>query len=164
MEEIEAKIQEAKEKWKIIIKDIVEEDDIASIISKRTGIPVSRLVQTEMEKLAKLEDYLWSKVVWQNLAVSSVSKAVRRARAGLKDPNRPIGSFLFLWPTGVGKTELAKQLAIFLFNDEKSMVRLDMSEYQEKHTVSRLIGSPPWYVWHEEGGQLTKQLGENLIL
>lgn len=156
LEEIEAKIQEAKEKWKIIIKDIVEEDDIASIISKRTGIPVSRLVQTEMEKLAKLEDYLWSKVVWQNLAVSSVSKAVRRARAGLKDPNRPIGSFLFLWPTGVGKTELAKQLAIFLFNDEKSMVRLDMSEYQEKHTVSRLIGSPPWYVWHEEGGQLTE--------
>lgn len=156
LEEIEAKIQEAKEKWKIIIKDIVEEDDIASIISKRTGIPVSRLVQTEMEKLAKLEDYLWSKVVWQNLAVSSVSKAVRRARAGLKDPNRPIGSFLFLWPTGVGKTELAKQLAIFLFNDEKSIVRLDMSEYQEKHTVSRLIGSPPWYVGHEEGGQLTE--------
>ncbi|HRU50209.1 MAG TPA: AAA family ATPase [Candidatus Absconditabacterales bacterium] len=156
LEEIEAKIQEAKEKGKIIIKDIVEEDDIASIISKRTGIPVSRLVQTEMEKLAKLEDYLGSKVVGQNLAVSSVSKAVRRARAGLKDPNRPIGSFLFLGPTGVGKTELAKQLAIFLFNDEKSIVRLDMSEYQEKHTVSRLIGSPPGYVGHEEGGQLTE--------
>ena len=103
-----------------------------------------------------MEEYLGSRVVGQESAVSSVSNAVRRARAGLKDPNRPIWSFLFLGPTWVGKTELAKQLALFLFNDEKSMVRLDMSEYQEKHTVSRLIGSPPWYVWHEEGGQLTE--------
>jgi len=156
LEEIEEKMHNAKKEWKIIIKDIVEEDDVATIVSKRTGVPVSRLVQTEIEKLANLEEYLGSRVVGQESAVSSVSNAVRRARAGLKDPNRPIWSFLFLGPTWVGKTELAKQLALFLFNDEKSMVRLDMSEYQEKHTVSRLIGSPPWYVWHEEGGQLTE--------
>ncbi|HOG15412.1 MAG TPA: AAA family ATPase, partial [Candidatus Absconditabacterales bacterium] len=156
LEEIEEKMHNAKKEGKIIIKDIVEEDDVATIVSKRTGVPVSRLVQTEIEKLANLEEYLGSRVVGQESAVSSVSNAVRRARAGLKDPNRPIGSFLFLGPTGVGKTELAKQLALFLFNDEKSMVRLDMSEYQEKHTVSRLIGSPPGYVGHEEGGQLTE--------
>jgi len=156
LKEIEEKIQKSKQEWKIILKDIVEEDDIASIISKWTGIPVSKLIQTEMEKLAKLEEYLWSKVVGQQTAVSSVSKAIRRARAGLKDPNRPIWSFLFLGPTWVWKTELAKQLAIFLFNDEKSMVRLDMSEYQEKHTVSRLIGSPPGYIGHDEWWQLTE--------
>jgi len=156
IKEIEEKILESKQEWKIILKDIVEEDDIASIISKWTGIPISKLIQTEMEKLAKLEKYLWAKVVGQQDAVSSVSKAIRRARAGLKDPNRPIWSFLFLGPTWVWKTELAKQLAIFLFNDEKSMVRLDMSEYQEKYTVSRLIGSPPGYIGHDEWWQLTE--------
>ncbi|HKL44059.1 MAG TPA: AAA family ATPase [Candidatus Absconditabacterales bacterium] len=158
LEQIETKIEQSKKEGKILIKDIVEEEDIASIISKWTGIPVSKLIQTEMEKLSKLEKHLSSKVVGQSRAISSVSNAIRRARAGLKDPNRPIGSFLFLGPTGVGKTELAKQLAILLFNNEKSMIRLDMSEYQEKHTVSRLIGSPPGYIGHDEGGQLTESV------
>ncbi|HRX63939.1 MAG TPA: AAA family ATPase, partial [Candidatus Absconditabacterales bacterium] len=156
LKNIENKIDQSKKEGKILIKDIVEEEDIALIISKWTGIPVSKLIQTEMEKLSKLEEYLSTKVVGQSKAISSVSNAIRRARAGLKDPNRPIGSFLFLGPTGVGKTELAKQLAILLFNNEKSMIRLDMSEYQEKHTVSRLIGSPPGYIGHDEGGQLTE--------
>ena len=156
LQDIEQEIEKSKQSGKILIKDIVEEEDIASIIAKWTWIPVSKLLQTEMEKLAKLERYLSTKVIWQDDAVSAVSNAVRRARAGLKDPNRPIWSFLFLGPTWVGKTELAKQLAIFLFNNEKSMIRLDMSEYQEKHTVARLIWSPPWYIWHDEWGQLTE--------
>jgi len=156
LKNIEEQIEKSKQAWKILIKDIVEEEDIAAIIAKWTWIPVSKLLQTEMEKLAKLEEYLSTKVIWQDNAVSAISNAVRRARAGLKDPNRPIWSFLFLGPTGVWKTELAKQLAIFLFNDEKSMIRLDMSEYQEKHTVARLIGSPPWYIWHDEWWQLTE--------
>jgi ATP-dependent Clp protease ATP-binding subunit ClpB len=118
---------------------MVDEEDIATIISKWTWIPISKLIQTEKDKLANLEEFLWSKVVGQDLAVSAVSRAVRRSRAGLKDPNRPIWSFLFLWQTWVWKTELAKQLAILLFNDEKALIRLDMSEYQEKFTVSRLI-------------------------
>ncbi len=158
LEQIETKIEQSKKEWKILIKDIVEEEDIASIISKWTWIPVSKLIQTEMEKLSKLEKHLSSKVVWQSRAISSVSNAIRRARAWLKDPNRPIWSFLFLWPTWVGKTELAKQLAILLFNNEKSMIRLDMSEYQEKHTVSRLIWSPPGYIWHDEWWQLTESV------
>lgn len=114
------------------------------------------MIQSEAHKLVDLETYLSAKVVGQSKAVSSVSNAIRRARAGLKDPTRPIGSFLFLGPTGVGKTELAKTLATFLFNDEKSMIRIDMSEYMEKHAVSRLIGSPPGYIGHDEGGQLTE--------
>ncbi len=156
LQDIEQNIEKSKQSGKILIKDIVEEEDIASIIAKWTWIPVSKLLQTEMEKLAKLEEYLSTKVIWQDNAVSAVSNAVRRARAWLKDPNRPIWSFLFLWPTWVGKTELAKQLAIFLFNDEKSMIRLDMSEYQEKHTVARLIWSPPGYIGHDDWWQLTE--------
>ena len=156
LDEIESKIEEAKKQWKLVFKDVVDEEDIAVIISKWTWVPVSKLIQTEAKKLSNLEEYLSSKVIWQDTAISSVSNAIRRARAGLKDPNRPIGSFLFLGPTGVGKTELAKQLAMFLFNDEKAMIRIDMSEYMEKHAVARLIGSPPGYVGYEEGWQLTE--------
>lgn len=156
LQEIESKIEESKASWKIVIKDMVDEEDIATIISKWTWIPISKLIQTEKDKLANLEEFLWSKVVGQDLAVSAVSRAVRRSRAWLKDPNRPIWSFLFLWPTWVWKTELAKQLAILLFNDEKALIRLDMSEYQEKFTVSRLIWAAPWYVWYEEWWELTE--------
>ncbi len=136
--------------------DTVDTEDIASIIAKWTGIPVSKLVASEMEKLTDLEGFLRKRVVGQDQALQLVANAIRRARAGLKDPNRPIGSFLFLWPTGVGKTELTKALASFLFDDEKALIRIDMSEYMEKHTVARLIGSPPWYIGHEEWGQLTE--------
>lgn len=138
------------------LKDEVTDEDIAVIISKWTGILAQKLVETEAQKLTHIEKYLGEKVIWQEEAISSVANAVRRSRAGLKDPNRPIGSFLFLWPTGVWKTELAKQLATLLFDDVKAMVRIDMSEYMEKQSVSRLIGSPPWYVGYEEGGQLTE--------
>lgn len=134
---------------------IVTENDIAGVIAHWTGIPVSKLTQEESEKLMQLEDTLHQRVIGQDDAVKAVSRAVRRARAGLKDPKRPIGSFLFLGPTGVGKTELAKALAADLFGDESNMIRLDMSEYMEKHTVSRLVGAPPGYVGYEEGGQLT---------
>ena len=137
-------------------KDTVDAEDIAAIIAKRTGIPVSKLVASEMEKLADLESFLRKRVVGQDQALHLVANAIRRARAGLKDPNRPIGSFLFLWPTGVWKTELTKSLASFLFDDEKALIRIDMSEYMEKHAVARLIGSPPGYIGHEEGGQLTE--------
>lgn len=154
--DIEQKLAEVKQQWKSGINDIVQPEDIAIIISKRTWIPVSKLIQSEAHKLAELETYLSAKVVGQEKAISSVSNAIRRARAGLKDPTRPIGSFLFLGPTGVGKTELAKTLASFLFNDEKAMIRIDMSEYMEKHAVARLIGSPPGYIGHDEGGQLTE--------
>lgn len=136
--------------------EIVNAQDVAKIIAKRTGIPADKLVQSESDKLAHLEDYLRRKVVGQDDALQVVANAVRRARAGLKDPHRPIGSFLFLWPTGVGKTELAKALAEYLFDDPKAMIRLDMSEYMEKQSVSRMIGSPPGYVGHDEGGQLTE--------
>jgi len=139
-----------------MLKEKVGEEDIAEIVSKWTGIPVTRLMEEEMQKLVRMEDRLGQRVVGQDEAIGAVSKAVRRARSGLSDPNRPIGSFLFLGPTGVGKTELAKALAEFLFEDEKAMVRLDMSEYMEKHTVSRLIGAPPGYIGYEEGGQLTE--------
>src|SRR5687767_5622572 len=121
-----------------------------------TGIPVSRLEETESDKLLKMEDYLHQRVIGQDRAIGSVADAIRRARAGLKDPTRPIGSFIFLGPTGVGKTELAKTLAEYLFDDEEAMVRIDMSEYQERHTVSRLIGAPPGYVGYDEGGSLTE--------
>lgn len=137
-------------------KDTVDAEDIAAIIAKWTGIPVSKLVASEMEKLADLESFLRKRVVGQDHALHLVANAIRRARAGLKDPNRPIGSFLFLWPTGVWKTELTKALASFLFDDEKALIRIDMSEYMEKHAVARLIGSPPGYIGHEEGGQLTE--------
>ena len=136
-------------------KFVVTDDDIASVVAQWTGIPVSKIAQEESESLLHLEEELHKRVIGQDEAVVAVSKAVRRARAGLKDPKRPIGSFLFLGPTGVGKTELARALAVALFGDETAMIRLDMSEYMEKHTVSRLVGAPPGYVGYEEGGQLT---------
>jgi len=139
-----------------MLKEEVDEEDIAQVVAKWTGIPVSRLLEGEVEKLVHMEERLHQRVVGQDEAVRLVSEAVRRARAGLQDPNRPLGSFLFLGPTGVGKTELARSLAAFLFDDERAMVRIDMSEYQEKHTVARLIGAPPGYVGFEEGGQLTE--------
>lgn len=153
---IEAQIQQAKNDSSSAINDVVTSESIAQIIAKWTGIPVSKLVETETEKLAKLESHLGQRVIGQQTAIEAVSNAVRRARAWLKDPLRPIGSFLFLGPTWVGKTELAKSLAAFLFNDEKAMIRLDMSEFAEKHTVSKLIGSPPGYVGHDDGWQLTE--------
>lgn len=139
-----------------MMKEEVEADDIAEIISRWTGIPVSKMVEGERQKLLRLEDELHERVVGQDEAIEAVSNAIRRSRAGLQDPNKPIGSFIFLGSTGVGKTELAKALAEFLFDDEHAMVRIDMSEYQEKHTVSRLIGAPPGYVGYDEGGQLTE--------
>jgi ATP-dependent Clp protease ATP-binding subunit ClpB len=140
----------------IILAEEVGEEDIARAVSKWTGVPVSRLLEGEKEKLLQMEDRIAERVVGQEEAVAAVAAAVRRARAGLKDPNRPIGSFLFLGPTGVGKTEVARSLAEFLFDDERAMVRIDMSEYMEKHAVSRLIGAPPGYVGYDEGGQLTE--------
>ncbi|MBC7240729.1 MAG: AAA family ATPase, partial [Chloroflexi bacterium] len=126
------------------------------IVSRWTGIPVSKLMESEVEKLVHMEERLHERVVGQDEAVRAVANAVRRSRAGLQDPNRPIGSFIFLGPTGVGKTELARALAEFLFDSEDAMIRLDMSEYQERHTVARMIGAPPGYVGYEEGGQLTE--------
>ncbi|MBQ8417657.1 MAG: AAA family ATPase, partial [Phascolarctobacterium sp.] len=140
----------------VLLKEEVDEEDIAKVVSTWTGIPVARLGSGEREKLVHLEEILHQRVVGQDEAVKAVSEAVVRARAGIKDPNRPIGSFIFLGPTGVGKTELAKTLAEVLFDDERNMVRIDMSEYMEKHTVSRLIGAPPGYVGYDEGGQLTE--------
>ena len=139
-----------------MLKDEVDEEDIAEVVAKWTGIPVARLMESEIQKLVKMEDRLHQRVVGQDEAVRLVSEAVRRARAGLQDPKRPTGSFLFLGPTGVGKTELARALAEFLFDDERAMVRIDMSEYQEKHSVARLIGAPPGYVGYEAGGSLTE--------
>jgi ATP-dependent Clp protease ATP-binding subunit ClpB len=139
-----------------MVKEEVDEDDIAAVVSSWTGIPVSRLLEGEVEKLIHMEERLHKRVVGQDQAVEAVANALRRARSGLQDPNRPIGSFIFLGPTGVGKTELARALAEFMFDDERAMVRLDMSEYQERHTVARLIGAPPGYVGYEEGGQLTE--------
>jgi ATP-dependent Clp protease ATP-binding subunit ClpB len=138
------------------LKEEVDDEDIAEVVSRWTGVPVSRLMEGEIEKLVRLEATLHERVVGQDEAVSAVSNAIRRSRAGLSDPNRPIGSFLFLGPTGVGKTELARALAGYLFDDERAMVRIDMSEYMEKHTVSRLVGAPPGYVGYEEAGQLTE--------
>jgi ATP-dependent Clp protease ATP-binding subunit ClpB len=139
-----------------MLKEEVDEEDVAEVVSRWTGIPVSRLMEGEVQKLIHLEDYLHQRVVGQDEAVTSVANAIRRSRAGLSDPNRPIGSFLFLGPTGVGKTELARALAEFLFDDERAMVRVDMSEYMERHSVSRLIGAPPGYIGYDEGGQLTE--------
>jgi ATP-dependent Clp protease ATP-binding subunit ClpB len=139
-----------------LLKEEVDEEDIAEVVSRWTGVPVSKLLEGEMKKLLALEDELHQRVIGQDEAVLAVAEAVLRARSGLKDPRRPIGSFLFLGPTGVGKTELARALAEFLFDDERAMIRIDMSEYQEKHTISRLIGAPPGYVGYDEGGQLTE--------
>ncbi len=139
-----------------LLKEEVDAEEIAEVISRWTGIPVSRLLEGEMEKLVHMEERLHQRVVGQDEAIRAVSNAVRRSRAGLQDPNRPIGSFIFLGPTGVGKTELARALAEFLFDDERAMIRIDMSEYQERHTVARLIGAPPGYVGYDEGGQLTE--------
>ena len=139
-----------------MVKEEVDEDDIAEVVARWTGIPVSRLLEGETEKLIHMEERLHERVVGQDEAVEAVANALRRARTGLQDPNRPIGSFIFLGPTGVGKTELARALAEFMFDDERAMVRLDMSEYQERHTVARLVGAPPGYVGYEEGGQLTE--------
>ncbi|RJQ46947.1 MAG: ATP-dependent chaperone ClpB [Nitrospiraceae bacterium] len=141
-----------------MLKEEVDEEDVAEIVSKWTGIPVSKMLEGEIDKLLKMEDRLKLRVVGQEEAIKAVSDAVRRARAGIQDPNKPIGSFIFLGPTGVGKTELARALAEFLFDDEEAMIRIDMSEYQERHTVSRLIGAPPGYVGYEEGGQLTEAI------
>ena len=139
-----------------MIKEEVDEEDIAEVVSRWTGVPVTKLLEGEMQKLLHLEDELHKRVIGQDEAVTAVAEAVMRARSGLNDPDRPVGSFIFLGPTGVGKTELARALAAFLFDDERSMIRIDMSEYQEKHTVARLVGAPPGYVGYEEGGQLTE--------
>jgi ATP-dependent Clp protease ATP-binding subunit ClpB len=162
--ELEKKLNELSNKLKEVqkdgslLKEEVDEEDIAKIVSKWTGIPVSKMLESEKQKLLRLEEELSKRVVGQDKAISTVANAIRRAKAGISDPKRPIGSFLFLGPTGVGKTELAKTLADFLFNDEKALVRFDMSEYMEKHSVARLIGAPPGYVGYEEGGQLTEKV------
>jgi ATP-dependent Clp protease ATP-binding subunit ClpB len=139
-----------------LVKEEVDEEDIAEVVSRWTGIPLSKLLEGELQKLVKMEERLHQRVIGQDEAITAVANAVRRARAGLQDPNRPLGSFIFLGPTGVGKTELARALAEFLFDDEQALVRLDMSEYMEKHTVSRLVGAPPGYIGYDEGGQLTE--------
>jgi len=160
--EAERRIRQAEERLADLqrdgrmLKEEVDEEDIAEVVGKWTGIPVSRLMEGEVEKLIKMEERLHLRVVGQDEAITAVSNAIRRARAGLQDPRRPLGSFLFLGPTGVGKTELARALAEFLFDDEQAMIRIDMSEYQEKHTVSRMLGAPPGYVGYEEAGQLTE--------
>jgi ATP-dependent Clp protease ATP-binding subunit ClpB len=155
IKESEAHLAELQ-KGQRMLKEEVDEEDIAEVVSKWTHIPVSRLMEGEVQKLIHMEERLHKRVIGQDEAINAVANAIRRARAGLQDPNRPLGSFLFLGPTGVGKTELARALAEFLFDDEQAMVRIDMSEYQEKHTVSRMIGAPPGYVGYEEAGQLTE--------
>jgi ATP-dependent Clp protease ATP-binding subunit ClpB len=154
--ESERHLTESQDGGRRLLKEEVDEEDIAEVVSRWTGIPVSRLMEGEREKLIHLEEHLHRRVVGQDEAVRAVANAILRARAGIKDPNRPIGSFIFLGPTGVGKTELARALAEFLFDSEQALIRLDMSEYMEKHTVARLIGAPPGYVGYEEGGQLTE--------
>jgi ATP-dependent Clp protease ATP-binding subunit ClpB len=156
LQEKEEELNKIRKSTKSLFREQVTAEDIAEIVSKWTGIPVERLIESEREKLKNLENYLHQRIIGQDEAVSAVANAIRRARVGLSDQRRPIGSFIFLGPTGVGKTELAKTLAEFLFNSEDALVRIDMSEYMEKHTVSRLIGAPPGYVGYEEGGQLTE--------
>ncbi len=155
LEEENKKLDEIQ-KTRSFLKEEVDDEDVAEIVAKWTGVPIAKLLEGEMEKLVKMDDRLRLRVVGQDQAIRSISDAVRRARAGLQDPNRPIGAFMFLGPTGVGKTELARALAEFLFDDEAAMIRIDMSEYQERHSVARLIGAPPGYVGYEEGGQLTE--------
>ncbi|MBV9690919.1 MAG: AAA family ATPase, partial [Ktedonobacteraceae bacterium] len=156
LHEMEAKLTSVHGQGARMLKEEVDAEDIAEIVSKWTHIPVSKLMQGEVQKLITMEDRLRERVVGQEQALQAVSDAIRRARAGLQDPNRPLASFLFLGPTGVGKTELARALAAFLFDDERALIRIDMSEYMERHSVSRLIGAPPGYVGYEEGGQLTE--------
>jgi ATP-dependent Clp protease ATP-binding subunit ClpB len=157
LREREAQLQDSQSSGAgMLVKEEVDEEDIAEVVSRWTGVPVSRMMEGEMQKLVHMEERLHQRVVGQDQAVRSVSNAIRRARAGLQDPNRPLGSFIFLGPTGVGKTELARALAEYLFDDERAMIRIDMSEYMEKHSVSRLIGAPPGYVGYDEGGQLTE--------
>ena len=141
-----------------LLKEEIDEEDIAKIVAKWTGIPVARMLEGEVQKLIHMEARLEQRVIGQNEAVALVANAIRRNRAGLGDPNRPIGSFIFLGPTGVGKTELARALAEFMFDDDKAMFRVDMSEYMEKHSVSRMVGAPPGYVGYDEGGQLTEHV------
>jgi ATP-dependent Clp protease ATP-binding subunit ClpB len=164
LKELEAKINE-QEQYLIrlqsggkLLKEEVDSEDIAEVVSRWTGIPSTRLLEGEVQKLVRMEERLHARVVGQDEAVEAVSNAIRRARAGLQDPNRPLGSFIFLGPTGVGKTELARALAEFMFDSEQAMVRIDMSEYMEKHSVSRLIGAPPGYIGYDEGGQLTEAI------
>ena len=159
--DLEAKLAEAdsrapNEEPAVYLREHVDADDVAEVVAKWTGIPVSRLMETEMAKLLAMEDRLHQRVVGQDEAVVAVSNALRRSRAGLSDPDRPIGTFLFLGPTGVGKTELARALAEYMFDSQDAMIRIDMSEYMEKHSVARLVGAPPGYVGYEEGGQLTE--------
>ena len=158
--DLEKKLREIEEKIAVggnrLLREEVTEEDIAEVVSSWTHIPVSRLQEGERQKLVRLEEHLHQRVVGQDTAIKAVANAIRRARAGLQDENKPIGSFIFLGPTGVGKTELSRALAEFLFDDENAMIRIDMSEYMEKHTVSRLIGAPPGYVGYEEGGQLSE--------
>ncbi|MBL8147652.1 MAG: ATP-dependent chaperone ClpB [Anaerolineae bacterium] len=156
LKQAEAALKDMRKQGELMLREEVDADGIAEVVSRWTGIPVSRLLEGEIEKLLKMEDRLHERVIGQDDAVAAVSNAVRRSRAGLQDPNRPIGVFLFLGPTGVGKTELARSLAEYLFDDENAMVRIDMSEYGERHAVARLIGAPPGYVGYEEGGQLTE--------
>jgi ATP-dependent Clp protease ATP-binding subunit ClpB len=162
MPELERRIAEATahldqlQSGNRMLKEEVDAEDIAEVVSKWTGVPVSRLMEGEMSKLVQLEELLHQRVIGQDDAVTAVANAIRRSRAGLSDPNRPIGSFMFLGPTGVGKTELARAVAEYLFDDDHAMVRIDMGEYMEKFSVSRLIGAPPGYVGYDEGGQLTE--------
>ncbi len=154
----ESKLLEIQSSGTALLREQVTEADIAEIVARWTGVPVNRLLESERQKLLQLEGHLHQRVIGQTEAVAAVAAAIRRARAGMKDPGRPIGSFLFMGPTGVGKTELARALAQFLFDSEEAMVRIDMSEYMEKHSVSRLIGAPPGYVGYEEGGQLSEAI------
>jgi ATP-dependent Clp protease ATP-binding subunit ClpB len=162
--ELDARLQQEEEKLARLqtsgklLKEEVDSDDIADVVSRWTGIPVSRLMEGEIEKLIQMETRLHGRVIGQDEAIQAVSDAIRRSRAGLSDPNRPLGSFIFLGPTGVGKTELARALAEFMFDSEGAMIRIDMSEYMEKHAVSRLIGAPPGYVGYDEGGQLSEAI------
>ncbi|HYW70270.1 MAG TPA: AAA family ATPase [Pyrinomonadaceae bacterium] len=155
LETEQAKLEKVQQDG-VTLKEEVDEEDVAQVVAKWTGVPVSKMLEGEMQKLLTMEDRLRQRVIGQDEALEAVANAVRRARAGLQDPNRPVGSFIFLGPTGVGKTETARALAEFLFDDERAMVRLDMSEYMEKHAVARMIGAPPGYVGYEEGGQLTE--------
>ena len=162
MNDLQRRLEEAnrhlaeQQQTRKMLKEEVDAEDVAEVISRWTGIPVSKMLEGEKDKLIHMEERLGRRVIGQHEAIVAVSNAVRRARSGLQDPNRPIGSFIFMGPTGVGKTELARTLAQFLFDDEQSMTRIDMSEYQERHSVSRLIGAPPGYVGYDESGQLTE--------
>lgn len=157
---LEAEFNKKRDEWEAEhqLDEVVDEDDVAQVVSQWTGIPISQMLQSEADRLLKMEEKLHERIIGQDEAIEAVADAIRRARSGLKDPNRPIGSFIFIGPSGVGKTELAKSLAAFLFDDEDALVRIDMSEYREQHTVSRLFGAPPGYVGYEEGGQLTEAI------